>query len=41
MNREAEDVKLRGAGHTAIKEFQKCGIGITEGMTMISLNDFG
>ena len=27
MNREAEDVKLRGAGHTAMEEFQKSGIG--------------
>lgn len=27
MNREEEGVKLRGAGHIAIEEFQKCGIG--------------
>jgi hypothetical protein len=27
MNREEEGVKLRGAGHTATEEFQKCGIG--------------
>lgn len=27
MNREEEGVKLCGAGHTAMEEFQKCGIG--------------
>jgi hypothetical protein len=27
MNREEEGAKLRGAGHAAMEEFQKCGIG--------------
>jgi hypothetical protein len=27
MNREEEGVKPRGAGHTAMEEFQKCGSG--------------